>query len=156
VLFFTPKHPWFALPVFLVMFVGVWFHPYPVGLDVFGRNLTYDLQAVADSPAERNLVFQYHSLAHFYAHNELVNTDRSPKSFEIIRQVEGDDDPMSRPIDPMVREAGMKPGDGVWCVIPYHLGEGSLRACKFDDPAAYEQIVELAGQHATVKGYRVR
>jgi len=161
VLWFTPKHPSLGIPVLAVVFVALWFDPYPVGLDAFSRNLTYDLQVIGNSPAQRNLVFQYHPLAHFYADNELLNTSHGDRTFEIISEAlgadgRGDSEWLFGPLDGVLSERQMHTGDIVWCVIPLELGEKTYQACQFSDLSRLDPLPEIDGRGAKIKAYRVR
>lgn len=155
VLWFTPNHPSLGVPALLVVFALLWYPPYDVGIDAFSRNLTYDLQPVGDSPGMRNVVFQYHPLAHFYADNDLVNTDHGDRTFEIVAENPGEEW-LYAPLDSVLRDKSVSSGDIVWCVMPLELGDKTYEACRFDDPSRLELVSEYSGRGAAVRGYRVR
>jgi hypothetical protein len=158
VLWCAGRHTWVGLPVVGLVFVALWFKPYPVGIDTFDRNLTNDLQPVAGSPAQHNLVFEYNQLTQFYADNELINTKHGDKTFDLRWEGEtgASPEPFLQPLDPLVRDAKLASGDMVWCVIPGEIGDETPFACQFTDPSGLELVTNAKGRDATVVGYRVR
>jgi hypothetical protein len=156
VLWVTGRFWYVGLGLLALCFAALWFPPVDVGIDLFGRNLTYDLQQVADSPAQHNLVLQYHKLAQFYADNELVNTSHGDRTFDIRWEGQHDPDPLIVPVDPVIRGAGLQPGDMVWCVTPAESGNDSLRDCQINDPSNLELVTDTKGIDAHVVGYRVK
>lgn len=155
VLWFTPKHASLAIPAFVLLFAAMWFPPYDPAPETFARNLTYDLERVANSPAQRNVVFQYHYYGHFYADNELINTPRGDKRFDIVPQLD-DDRSLFSPLDGVLRDQQVKSGDLVWCLMPWELGVDTQLACRFDDPTKLEPVIDERGRGSVIKAYRVR
>src|SRR5262249_41043165 len=148
VFWLTGRLWWLGLIVMALVGAALWFPPYDVGIDAFARNLTYDLPQIADSPAQHNLVLQYHSMAQFYADNELINPGHGSKTFDIRWEGEQSPAPLTQPVDPVIRGANLAAGDMVWCVIPAEVGESALRDCRITDPSNLELVTDSQGLDA--------
>jgi hypothetical protein len=143
-----------AAPALAVLVSGLWFRPLDVGIHAFARGLTTDLMPIEASPAPYNLVVQYHSLAHFYTHDALINTEHAGHRFSIVSEQPGDTS-LYQPIDAVVAQAHLRPGDMLWCVIPRAVGPIAKQACRFA-PGDLHQIVALHGEDALVLGFVAR
>lgn len=120
---------------------------------VFARGLAEDLEPVANSPVDGNVVLSYHFMSHFYVHDTLLNTDRGDRQFVIEREERGDPYLYDQ-VDAITGR--LDPGDVLWCVRPWALGpEVFARACQFDDPDLVE-IHRSDGWQAEITGYRLQ
>jgi hypothetical protein len=125
--------------------------PSPDGPQPFARGLTQDLEFVAESGTSTNLVVSYHFMSHWYAHDRLVNERHGNRHFEVVREVRGDrtlyDDLSS------VLAARWRPGEAVWCIMPYEMGsEASSEACRVDVPGLTKAI-DVQGIRARIVGW---
>jgi hypothetical protein len=124
----------------------------PVG-QVFARGFGRDLDVVANSPSDDNLVLVYHFMSIFYAHDRLANEVDDPSRFTLIPEFRGDDSMYENP-DRYVRRH-LPRGGIVWCVVPFALGtEVFYEACQFDRDDLVK-VDELHGVNAQITGYRV-
>jgi hypothetical protein len=120
---------------------------------VFARGMDRDLDVVANSPSDDNLVLVYHDMAGFYAHERLANQVEDASRFTLVREMQGDrtlyDDP-----DTYIRRY-LPRGGVVWCVITWYIGPKNFgRACEFerDDLTPIEQVSTF---NALIMSYRV-
>jgi hypothetical protein len=134
-----------------VLVLGLFWHaPQPADPTLFARGLRDDLQVIADSPSTHNVVLSYHHMSQSYTHDVLVN-DAPAGDYEIIREWSGDRF-LYDEVDEIIASR-LRPGDALWCVIPYALGpEESDRACRFDDPRLRE-IVAGRRNASEIRGY---
>ena len=95
----------------------------------FARRLQDDLDVVADSPGPRNLVVAYHWMSWLYVHDRLVSADTGDRRFEVVRDLPGDRR-LYEPIDGLVDEHRLAPGDRLWCVIPGAVAGDTPLACR--------------------------
>ena len=151
------RHPSIALPAVAVLMVALFPTPFDPSPTAFARWMTADLDPVAASTAPRNVVLAYHTMAHFYAHDRLVNdTPGGAGRFTVVRDRFGDD-ALYRPVDATIDRYDLRSGDMVWCVIPYDLGpDRSLQACRFAPTTAVDRVVDERGTGTWIQGWRVR
>ncbi len=146
---------WVAVPVLVALTSGLWFRHEVPSPTVFGRGLWSDLALVAASTAPHNLVVQYHPLAHFYAHDELVNTTHPGHTFHVVAEGQGELG-LRTSIDAVIAREHLAPGDLLWCVLPFEIGPaGTAEACRFHDPRLL-RVVDRRGRGSTVRAYVVR
>lgn len=146
---------WGLAPVLGLAAFGFYFHHFSPNPHTFGRGLYVDLTYVGQSSASRNLVIQYHHLAHFYDHDLLINTAHPGHRFDIVSQTVGDPS-LTRSIDPVLQRARLRTGDEVWCVIPFDVGAPAyFQDCSFHDPRLH-QVLDLHGRGARIKAFLVQ
>jgi hypothetical protein len=120
----------------------------------FARGLPDDLRVVAASPAARNLVLAYHPMTWFYPHDQLVNSIHDDRSFEILH--DGPDRPeLYRPVDGLVAEHHLRPGDRLWCVKPVQLAADFTRACTVAGSDHLRLLVDQETPDSTIIGFEV-
>jgi hypothetical protein len=126
-------------------------HQTPLPNGEFLRGLTADLEAIAASPADDNVVLTYHFSTKWYAEDALVTARPGGRRFRVVPETYTD----RRVYDPVfVAEivGGLPPGAAVWCVIAFDAGpEASERACQV--PPGLTLITDVRGNRAIVRGY---
>ncbi len=142
-----------VIPLLLIV---IWPDPWVFWPEVFSRHAVDDMAMVAESPAKRNVVFVYHPLAHWYAHDALINIPRGDRQFELEWESEEDPDRLvDDGFDRAVLAKGVKPGDRVWCLLSFHSGLRNERACNTALPNL-ELVVEERRRATVVRGFDVR
>jgi hypothetical protein len=126
-------------------------HQSPLPNGEFLRGLTADLEVIAASPADDNVVLTYHFSTKWYAEDALVTARPGGRHFEVVPETYTD----QRVYDPafvasVVGE--LPPGGAIWCVIAFDAGpEASERACQV--PAGLTPITDVRGTRAVIRGY---
>jgi hypothetical protein len=123
--------------------------------DWSGRYPTFtvvdEIERVAQSPADHNVVLTYHYLSEPYARDRLQER-AAPGRFTVVPERLGDHDRLYRPLD--ARFAALPHGTYLWCVVPYAIGPAAAtRACRFRG-AAPTPVIAYHGPDAEVLAYR--
>jgi hypothetical protein len=147
------RHPALVLGIGAMLLWAFWPAPPPHGAEPFARGLTSDLDVIAASPDNRNIVVSYHPMSHWYADDRLVTAYHGPDTFTIVREPWHDAGPLYDHADDAVRAAGWRPGTAVWCVIPFEVGpEAGSRACHIGLPGLTKQV-QVRTQRAYIIGW---
>ena len=118
----------------------------PASNATFARGLYRDLDTVAASPFEHNVVLSYHFMSHFYTDDRLENMTGEGERFTVVREMNGDD-ALYVDTDQQLLDAGWRDGDAVWCVVPYEVGpEASEQACAVTLPGLRMGYSERLGR----------
>jgi hypothetical protein len=144
---------WAVVPALLVLLGVTW--PTPWGFDdAYARGLRADLLAIVPHAAPTNVVLSYHRFSHFYAHDALVNEHHDGVTFAL--EFESWDDPTTIYTDPgaLVARHDLAPGDMVWCVMPWMMGDSIDDACQLDGLDVWESVT-IEGTDALVRGFVV-
>jgi hypothetical protein len=145
---------WGLAPVLALATLGFYFHHFAPNPHTFGRGLYVDVARVGRSSAPRNLVIQYHRLAHFYDHDLLINTAHPGHRFDIVSESAGDPS-LTRSIDPVLRREGLHPGDEVWCIIPFEVGTPAyFQDCASIDPRLHP-ILDVRGNGDRIRAFLI-
>jgi hypothetical protein len=146
---------WALAPVLAFASFGFYFHHFAPDPHTFGRGLYVDVARVGRSSAPRNLVIQYHRLAHFYDHDLLINTAHPGHRFDIVSEIAGDPS-LTLSIDPVLQREALHPGDEVWCVIPFDVGAPDyFQDCRTADPRL-RPVLDTRGKGDRIKAFIVR
>ena len=120
----------------------------------FSRGLDADIELIADSPSDNNLVLTYHYMSHFYADDTLINTDRGDRDFIIVGETQSNASEVFEDVDRLIAEH-LKPGGYLWCVKPFNIGpEGFDASCKFEAAGLVERV-RVRGTEAEISGYEM-
>jgi hypothetical protein len=145
---------WGLAPVLAITSFGFYFHHFAPNPHTFGRGLYVDVARVGQSSAPRNLVIQYHRLAHFYDHDLLINSSHPGHRFDIVSEIAGDPS-LTRSIDPVLERPRLHTGDEVWCVIPFEVGTPAYyQDCTSTDPRLHE-ILDTRGSGDRIRAFLV-
>jgi hypothetical protein len=117
----------------------------------FARGLPADLRLVAASPATRNLVIAYHPMTWFYPYDQLVNSIHDDRNFEILH----DRPELYRPVDGLVADHHLQPGDRLWCVKPVQLAADFTRGCTVAGTDHLRLVVDQETADSTIIGFEV-